>query len=89
MPKSRLAIPVLLAIALAAPHSAPAQTRGDPAALVAAQREAMSRLAALDGVWRGPAWTILPSGEKHDVTQTKRVGSLLGGSVKVIEGRGH
>jgi hypothetical protein len=65
------------------------QGRQDPATLIAAQREAMQRLAVMDGVWRGPAWTILPSGEKHTVTQTERIGPFLDGSVKVIEGRGY
>jgi hypothetical protein len=31
----------------------------------------------------------LPSGEKHNVTQTERIGPFLEGSVKVIEGRGY
>ena len=65
------------------------QGRQDPATLIAAQREAMVRLSVMDGVWRGPAWTILPSGEKHTVTQTERIGPFLDGSVKVIEGRGY
>ena len=65
------------------------QGRPDPAALIAAQREAMVALAYMDGVWRGPAWTILPSGEKHTITQTERIGPFLDGSVKVIEGRGY
>jgi hypothetical protein len=65
------------------------QERPDPAALISAQREAMVRLALMDGVWRGPAWTILPSGEKHTITQTERIGPFLDGSVKVIEGRGY
>jgi hypothetical protein len=65
------------------------QGRQDPATLIAAQGEAMSRLSIMDGVWRGPAWTILPSGEKHSVTQTERIGPFLNGSVKVIEGRGY
>jgi hypothetical protein len=65
------------------------QGRQDPSALIAAQREAMQRLAFMDGVWRGPAWTILPSGEKHTITQTERIGPFLDGSVKVIEGRGY
>jgi len=56
---------------------------------IAAQREAMAPLAFMDGVWRGPAWTILPSGEKHSITQTERIGPFLYGSVKVIEGRGY
>jgi hypothetical protein len=46
-----------------------AQERPNPTALIAAQRGAMLRLAYMDGVWRGPAWTILPSGEKHTFTQ--------------------
>ena len=47
------------------------QTRPDPASLIKSQREAMQRLAMMDGVWRGPAWTILPSGEKHNITQIR------------------
>jgi hypothetical protein len=65
------------------------QGRPDPAALIAAQKEGMAPLAFMDGVWRGRAWTILASGEKHDVTQTERIGPFLDGSVKVIEGRGY
>ncbi len=64
------------------------QGRQDPATLIAAQREAMVPLAFMDGVWKGPAWIILPSGEKHTITQTERIGPFLDGSVKVIEGRG-
>jgi hypothetical protein len=63
--------------------------RPDPATLIAAQREAMQRLALMDGVWRGPAWTILSSGERHNITQTERIGPFLDGSIKVIEGRGY
>ena len=43
----------------------------------------------MDGIWRGPASTLLPSGEKHAITQTERIGPFLDGSVKVIEGRGY
>ena len=64
------------------------QGRPDPATLITAQREAMKAFAAMDGVWRGPAWTILPSG-KHNITQTERIGPFLDGSIKVIEGRGY
>ena len=66
-----------------------AQGRPDPTVLLAAQREAMIALAKMDGVWRGNAWTILPTGEKHEVTQTERIGTFLDGSVRVIEGRGY
>jgi hypothetical protein len=79
----------LALLALALPAVAPAQGRPDPEALLAAQREAMAKLAMLDGEWRGTAWTITPSGEKHTITQTERVGPMLGGSVRVIEGRGY
>jgi hypothetical protein len=65
------------------------QGRPDPAVMIAAQREAMVRFAYMDGVWRGPAWTILASGEKHTITQTERIGPFLDASVKVIEGRGY
>lgn len=65
------------------------QGRPDPAKLLSAQKEAMARLSFMDGVWRGSAWTLLPSGEKHTITQTERIGPFLDGSVKVIEGRGY
>src|SRR5450631_3175654 len=83
--------PALLLLSLASGAASPAlaQGRPDPAALLAAQKEAMKAFAAMDGVWRGPAWTILPSGEKHTITQTERIGPFLDGSVKVIEGRGY
>jgi hypothetical protein len=71
------------------PLPASAQGRPDPAVLIAAQREGMARLAFMDGVWRGSAWTTLPSGEKHTITQTERVGPFLDGSVRVVEGRGY
>jgi len=87
--RNRLAILALGVIAFVSPSTAFAQTRPDPAALIAAQREGMAPLAYMDGVWRGPAWTILPSGQKHNITQTERIGPFLDGSVKVIEGRGY
>ena len=65
------------------------QTPPEPAKLIAAQRQAMAPLAMMDGVWRGPAWIILDSGEKQTITQTERIGPFLDGSVKVIEGRGY
>ena len=78
-----------LIVTLTCPPIALAQARPNPAAMIAAQRDAMAVFATMDGVWRGPAWTILPSGEKHNITQTERIGPFLDGSVKVIEGRGY
>ena len=76
------------AISLTA-SGAHAQGRMDTAGLLSAERDALAKLAYMDGVWRGPAWTILASGQRHDVTQTERIGPFLDGSVKVIEGRGY
>jgi hypothetical protein len=66
-----------------------AQRPPDPAVLIALQRDAMRPLAKMDGVWRGSAWAILQSGEKHSITQTERIGPFLDGSIKVVEGRGY
>ncbi|MGQ0560172.1 MAG: DUF1579 domain-containing protein [Sphingosinicella sp.] len=73
---------------LAAPAAPAAAQVYDPASRMAAQREAIARLAIMDGVWRGPAWSISPAG-RHDIVQTERIGPFLGGTVKVIEGRGY
>jgi hypothetical protein len=84
-----LAASCLLTFALGAPGSVVAQGRPDPQPVLAAQRQALARLAFMDGVWRGTAWTMKPSGEKHTVTQTERIGPFLDGTVRVIEGRGY
>ncbi len=60
----------------------------DPSALIAAERDAMKPLAWMDGVWRGPATTQSPNGPRV-VTQTERIGPMLDGSVKLMEGRGY
>jgi len=73
---------------LALSCAAEAQPMPDPAPLIAAQREAMAPLAAMDGVWRGTAWTITQSG-RRELVHTERVGPFLGGSVKVMEGRAY
>lgn len=78
----RLAVAALL-VSWAPP--APAQTT-DPAA-VRAEREALARLAWMDGSWRGEAVTGAgPSA--HRVTQTERIGPLLDGAIKLVEGKG-
>lgn len=80
---------LVVLISAAAPLSSAAQGRPDPGPLLAAQREAMVALKSMDGVWRGTASMLLPSGEKHTVLQTERIGPFLDGAVKVIEGRGY
>lgn len=77
------------AIVACVPATLAAQGPPDFEKLMAAQRAAMERLAFLDGTWRGTAWSLSHTGEKHTLTQTERVGSFLGGAVRVIEGRGY
>jgi hypothetical protein len=79
----------LMICAALTPPPAAAQGRPDPVPLMAAQREAMAALQSMNGVWRGTAWTLLPSGEKRSLVQTERIGPMLDGTVKVIEGRGY
>jgi len=76
----------ILGLTLASP--AAAQARSDPTALQASQREAMTAFERMDGMWRGPAWSITPNG-RHDIVQTERIGPFLGGTVRVVEGRGY
>lgn len=68
--------------------AAPAAAQPDAAPVIAAQKEAMAPLAKMDGVWRGNAWTMTRDG-RHDVVHTERVGPMLGGSIKVVEGRAY
>ena len=79
----------LASLILAFPSLAQSQAGPGAAALISAQRESLRAFARMDGVWRGSAWTLLPSGERHTITQTERIGPFLDGSVKVIEGRGY
>ena len=77
----------LAAVLLAAPMAVLAQAPSSPNGSEA-QRAAIDRLAFLDGAWRGEATIHGPEGTTT-LTQTERVGSMLGGSIKVIEGRGY
>jgi hypothetical protein len=75
----------------AAPPAKPAAARPGPpdaGALMASEREAMGKLAMLDGAWRGTAWSITPRG-KVEVVHTERVGLMLAGTVRMIEGRSY
>lgn len=87
---SRPASLTVLALVLAITSTALAQPgRPDPEKLLAAQRGAMMKLAMLDGTWRGEAWMVSPDGSRHSLTQTERVGPMLDGALRVIEGRGY
>ena len=67
---------------------APAAAQNADPQVIAAQREAMARFAWMDGIWRGPATTQGQSGP-HSVTQTERIGPMLGATIRVMEGRGY
>lgn len=73
--------------ALAAPSFA--QGSYDSAPRMAAQKEAMKALAFLDGEWRGPAKSLRNDGGWHPMVQAERVGAMLDGTVRVLEGRGY
>lgn len=88
MLKHQLGVLALLVITAGAPASVSGQAGPDSAERMAAQREAMARLAFMDGTWTGSASIVSGSGDVHTITQTERVGSLLGGVIKFIEGRG-
>jgi hypothetical protein len=78
-------LPAAVALAQSQPAGAPPSR--DPAVITKAEAEAMARLKWMDGAWRGPAVTQTARGERR-VMQTERIGPLLGGTIKVIEGRG-
>jgi hypothetical protein len=49
----------------------------------------MAKLAFMRGFWAGPAKGTTPDGKPYTVTQTERMGPMLGGDIVVIEGRGY
>lgn len=51
------------------------------------QRTALSRLSWMDGEWIGEAIIHTATGEVLRKAHTERIGPMLGGSIKVIEGR--
>ncbi len=57
-------------------------------ARMAEQKTALAPLSRIDGEWRGTAWIADRTGKRTVLVQTERVGSMLDGTVKVIEGRG-
>lgn len=86
MSVARLAASYTALVLLFVPVAASAQEQ-NPAG-TQAQRDALARLAFLDGEWRGTATITSPQG-RQILTQTERVGPHLGGSIRVIEGRGY
>lgn len=60
-----------------------------PTAKTLTRTEAMARLNFLHGVWVGQASGTNPDRSSYAVTQTERIGPLLGGDILVIEGHGY
>lgn len=80
-------LPALLVALLA--NAAPAADTGHADDPGPAQAAALARLRAFDGLWRGPATVLTPTGQTLQLVQTERVGPMLGATLRVIEGRGH
>jgi hypothetical protein len=76
------------AVAAAQPGPPANQAAGpwDPSSRIAAQREAMKALAFLDGEWRG---TAKARDVPAEMAHTERVGTLLDGTVRLVEGRAY
>lgn len=89
MKKPPLIIPFVLAVATLGATASAGERPPNPQTLMTAQKAAMSRVAAMDGQWRGPASMTMPDGTVHKFTQTERIGPLLDGSLRVIEGRSY
>jgi hypothetical protein len=54
-----------------------------------AAEPAMAKFDTMNGVWKGEAKGFGPGGAPFNVTQTERIGPLLGGDILVIEGTGY
>ncbi|MFT3998473.1 MAG: DUF1579 domain-containing protein [Asticcacaulis sp.] len=80
--------PVLIAATLLLAAPALAETPAVSTPGVSANATAIARLDAMKGVWKGEAKGSGPGGA-FTLTQTERVGSMLGGDVLVVEGRGY
>jgi hypothetical protein len=80
---------LVLGLGLLAVTASAAAQQPDTGARIASQTEALKTFAMLDGVWRGPATVIEPGGKRLAFVQTERIGPFLGGSIRVIEGRGY
>jgi hypothetical protein len=79
--------PVMAALAAFA-LAAPAVAQDSNQAAIAAQKEAIKKLSGMFGVWRGPGSGMNRSGP-YQVTQTERIGTMLDGTIMVIEGKGY
>ena len=82
------AVSLVMGFAVLASLPAAGQESHSGDAAISPARQAMDRLAMIDGEWRGTA-TYWRGGEALEVVHTERVGTMLDGSVRVIEGRSY
>lgn len=79
-------------ISLALVLSAALLAQGKPLAAQdqhqAAPAQGMAQFDWMDGAWRGEATIDMPSG-RIKLIQTERSGRLLGGAIRLVEGRGY
>jgi len=82
--------PVLYLLALAALATAAPGTAqmANEDSLIEEQRAAMEAFKWMDGTWQGTVSTNTPDGE-IDLIQTERVGTIAGGTARLVEGRGY
>ncbi len=83
----RLASVFMTVAVLACASPAPAQV-ADPAVL-AAQRERMAALDWMNGEWVGTAEIMTAPGQYRTIRHTERIGPMLDGTIKVIEGHSY
>src|SRR3954453_18781255 len=81
-----LALTLANACAHPAPPAAPALPAVQP---TPGRAEAMAKLGFMRGLGAGPAAGVERGGKSYKVTQTERMGPILGGDIIVIEGRGY
>src|SRR5688500_14982063 len=79
----------VLAACASSPTPTPASPSVAPVKPTRALAPGMAKLSFMRGVWAGPASGTSPTGEPFTVTQTERMGPMLGGDIIVIEGRGY
>jgi hypothetical protein len=79
---------IIIASAILATAAPAAGQMPDPAPIMAAEREAMKIFDWMNGQWRGHAVHRGPGGEKR-VIHTERSGPMLGGTVRMVEGRAY
>ena len=79
-----------LALVLCCALPLPTQAAG-PAnrAALQQQQDALRKLERYDGTWRGEAISYQADGTRLQLVQTERVGPMLDGTLRVIEGRGY